>query len=168
MTESSDEIGRMKELIRLAILDTTEEREYDDITSVACTVCGTPIALISLIDQDRQWFKSRQGLPVRETHRDLAFCAHAIQTPSQVMVVHDAREDPRFAGNALVTGEPNIRFYAGAPLVTSNNHAIGTLCVIDRSPRELTDSQLEYLTFLAKEIVTMLEARVAPQQGAPH
>ena len=122
-------------------------------------MCNTPIALISLVDERRQWFKSAVGLTVRETPRHLAFCAHAIQAPEQTMVVPDTLQDPRFVDNALVTGDPNIRFYAGVPLVTSTGFALGTLCVIDRQPRELTEGQAAYLEFMAREVVSMIESR---------
>lgn len=157
--ESSAEAERLRELIRLIILDTPPEQAYDEVTRMASVMCGTPISLISLIDERRQWFKSAVGLTVRETPRHLAFCAHAIKTPEQIMVVPDAMDDPRFVHNDLVTGEPHIRFYAGVPLVTSGGYALGTLCVIDRRPRELTESQSEHLEFLAHEVVEMMEAR---------
>ncbi|MES2529917.1 MAG: GAF domain-containing protein [Pseudomonadota bacterium] len=156
------EVARLAELQRLCVLDTLEEQAYDDITRMAADICGTPIAVISLIDDKRQWFKSRVGLQVSETPRELAFCAHAIQTPGQPMVVNDATKDARFESNPLVVGDPNIRFYAGAPLVTSNGHALGTVCVIDREPRDITPEQLEQLQFMAQQVILMLEARVAP------
>ncbi|RYX90055.1 MAG: GAF domain-containing protein [Comamonadaceae bacterium] len=153
------EAARLAELKRLDVLDSFEEQAYDDITRMAANICGTPIALISLIDENRQWFKSRVGLQATETPRELAFCAHAIESPGQPMVVNDATKDARFVDNALVTGDPSIRFYAGAPLVTANGQALGTVCVIDSEPREITPEQLEQLQFLAQQVVVMLEAR---------
>lgn len=157
--DPAQEAARLAELKRLDILDSFEEQAYDDITRMAADICGTPIALISLVDERRQWFKSRVGLQARETPRELAFCAHAIETPSQPMVVPDATKDLRFVANALVTSDPNIRFYAAAPLVTSSGHALGTVCVIDREPRDISQAQVEQLQFLAQQVVLMLEAR---------
>lgn len=158
---SEDEKARLAALEALMVLDTLEEQAYDDITRMAADVCGTPIALISLIDGSRQWFKSRVGLQATETPREHAFCAHAIGRPHEVMVVPDASADARFAANPLVTGDPNIRFYAGAPLLTRDGHALGTVCVIDRSPRQLDAAQLESLQFMAQQVVVMLESRAA-------
>ncbi|CAN5875462.1 hypothetical protein BH11PSE13_BH11PSE13_13290 [soil metagenome] len=135
---SADELARLAELKRLVIMDTDEEQAYDDITRMAASICGTPVALITLVDENRQWFKSRMGLQVSETPRESAFCAHAIQWPDQAFVVRDASKDQRFEANPLVTGDPNIRFYAGAPLVTASGHALGTVCIIDREPRDIT------------------------------
>ena len=152
---------RLETLRAYDLLDTLPEQAYDDITLLAALIADTPIALISLIDDDRQWFKSRVGLDVTETPRDLAFCAHAICSPARLLVVPDATLDARFSTNALVTGEPDIRFYAGAPLVTSNGAALGTLCVIDRKPRELTARQLDALRALSRQVMVQLELRQA-------
>ncbi len=154
-----NEPGRLAELRALDVLDTLPEQGYDDITFLASQICATPIALVSLIDDDRQWFKSRVGLETEETHRDLAFCAHAILEPEDVLVVPDAARDERFAANPLVTGDPNIRFYAGAPLMSSSGNALGTLCVIDRVPRELTEDQQTALRALSRQVMAQLDLR---------
>lgn len=158
---SANELARLAELKRLVIMDTDEEQAYDDITRMAASICGTPVALITLVDENRQWFKSRIGLQASETPRESAFCAHAIQAPDQPFVVRDASKDQRFEANPLVTGDPNIRFYAGAPLVTSSGHALGTVCIIDREPRDITPEQLEQLQFLAQQVIALIEARAA-------
>ena len=131
-----NEQPRLAALRSFHILDTAPEQSFDDITLLASQICGTPISAISLVDEQRQWFKSIVGLDTRETHRDAAFCAHTILDPSQMLVVPDAAQDVRFADNVLVVGDPRIRFYAGMPLVTFSGDALGSLCVIDRTPRE--------------------------------
>lgn len=156
----ANESQRLAALERYRILDTLPEAAYDDITLLASRICGTPIAAISLVDAERQWFKSKQGLDVSETSRDVAFCAHSILKPEEILEVCDATNDRRFADNPLVVGEPGIRFYAGAPLVTSDEMPIGTLCVIDQAPRALSAENRESLMALARLVMGQLELRV--------
>ena len=154
----ADEAERLAALARYEVLDTEPERAFDDLTLLASHICKTPVALVSLVDEDRQWFKSRVGIEATETPRELAFCAHAI-ADNRLLVVADATEDARFSGNPLVTGDPGIRFYAGTPLVTPDGHGLGTLCVIDMQPRELRDEQRQALEALGRQVVSQLELR---------
>ena len=153
-----NEIGRLDALHQYQIVDTPSEKVFDDFTFLAAQICHTPIALISLIDGNRQWFKSKVGLTVAETPRDLAFCAYTI-LHSQPLLVRNALEDPRFSTNPLVISDPNIRFYAGAPLITPEGFVIGTLCVIDTVPRELSLEQVEALNVLSSQVMAQFELR---------
>lgn len=157
-----NEEARQCSLDELQILDTLEEQAYDDLTLIAAQICDTPIALVSLIDHDRQWFKSHHGLDARETPRDVAFCAHAI-LGDQTFVVEDSLNDVRFSDNPLVTGAPHVKFYAGAPLILRNNIRVGTLCVIDDHARPLSDTQKQALEALARQVVSQLELRLKLQ-----
>ena len=141
------------------ILDTGPEENYDRITKLAAIICATPIALISLVDRERQWFKSRVGLEAAETHRDFAFCSHALLNPSEVLIVSDTQEDDRFHDNPLVIGEPKIRSYIGCPLTLSTGETLGTLCAIDTKPRVPTSAQIEALKLLAEQVIDAIELR---------
>jgi len=153
------ETERLETLYRYQILDTKPEQAFDDLTLLASYICETPIALITLIDADRQWFKSRVGVSASETSRSISFCSHAIEQTG-LYIVADATSDAKFRDNPLVTGDPNIRFYAGAPLITPSGQALGTLCVIDRIPRTLTAPQIEALEALRRQVQAQLELRV--------
>ncbi len=153
-----DDARRVAVLQKYAILDTDPEQTFDDLTLLASSVCRTPIALISLVDEKRQWFKSRIGITDLETSRDIAFCSIAIQQPD-VFIVPDALKDERFRNNPLVVSEPHIRFYAGAPLINEDGYALGTLCVVDRAPRELEPDQEESLKALGRLALAQLEFR---------
>jgi anti-sigma regulatory factor (Ser/Thr protein kinase) len=155
---SVDEPARLAALKKYRILDTEPERAFDDLTMLASHICGTPIALISLIDADRQWFKSRVGLSLAETSRSVSFCTHAIKQ-HEIYVVQDARVNDLFRNNPFVVEDDGIRFYAGAPLITPGGHALGTLCVLDRVPRTLTPEQLEALQALRRQAEAQLELR---------
>ncbi|MCW3102177.1 MAG: hypothetical protein JWO09_617 [Bacteroidetes bacterium] len=150
---------RIKTLEELEVLDSLPEKEFNDIVDIASEICGTPISLITLLDSKRQWFKARKGVEEDETPIEHAFCAHAIQHPDEVMVVPDALNDERFANNPLVTGDQHIRFYAGAPLISAEGHALGTLCVLDSKPRTFTSEQARILKILAGKVIKLLESR---------
>jgi PAS domain S-box-containing protein len=154
----TNESDRIRVLHEYEILNTATEEEFDRITKIASLVCGTPISLISLVDKDRQWFKSRVGLETEETRRDVSFCQYTLEE-DQLMEVEDAEKDERFKSNELVTREPNIRYYAGLPLIDPNGYALGALCVIDRVPRQLDQHQKEILTLLRDEVVTLIVNR---------
>jgi len=154
----TDELARLAALRRYRILDTDPERAFDDLTLLASHICGAPVALMSLVDSDRVWFKSRVGVEASETSRGFALCSRAIEQPD-LFVVPDTRADPRFKDHPQVLAEPGIRFYAGAPLVTPDGHALGTLCVMDRVPRQLTEEQREALEALRRQAQVQLELR---------
>jgi len=158
VTLSQNERARLVALNSYDILDTPEEDVFDEFARLAASIIGTPVALVSLVDRNRQWFKAKVGLTATETPRDVAFCAHAIGSPD-VLVIPDALNDERFVNNPLVTDEPKIRFYAGAPLITPEGHALGTLCVIDYVPRELTLQQNNALQILSRHVMAQLELR---------
>jgi anti-sigma regulatory factor (Ser/Thr protein kinase) len=154
----ANEAARLKALHQYKILDTAPEQAFDDLTLIAAQICGVPIALISLVDEDRQWFKSRVGVGLRETPRSVSFCAHAILQQG-IFTVADTLNDARFRDNPLVQGDPHIRFYAGAPITTQDGYALGTLCVIDYVPRKLTDDQNNALQALERQVAAQLELR---------
>jgi len=154
-----DDDRRVAALTDLAILDTPAEQAFDDVVTLAASLCNAPIALVSLVDRERQWFKACIGLDVRETHRDFAFCAHAILTPADVLVVEDTSVDPRFSQSPLVLGPPHIRFYAGAPIVTVRGEALGTVCVIDTVARTIDAQQIAALQALARQTASLIELR---------
>ena len=154
----NDEAGRIEALLQYRILDTQSEQEFDDITRLASFICGTPMAVMTLVDTDRQWFKSKVGLEASETPRSIGFCNHAIQQPDP-MIVPDATLDPRFVDNPLVTSDPNIRFYAGIPLINHEGYGLGALCVLDDIPRQLAPQQIEALNILGCQVMKQLEWR---------
>ena len=154
----ASEKKRLKVLWQYQVLDTVPEEVFDDLTELAARICEAPIAMITLVDEKRQWFKSKVGVTVSETSRDISFCSHAIGQPD-LFIVPDATKDARFAQNPLVISEPKVRFYAGAPLVTPDGHALGTLCVIDKVARELRPDQKTALRVLARHVMTQLELR---------
>ena len=152
-----NEDERLAALKRYEILDTDGEVAFDDLTLLASHICDVPISLVSLVDDDRQWFKSHHGINISETPREGAFCSHAILQPEQMLIIPDTTKDRRFADSSLVTGDSNVRFYAGAPLVTDDGFALGTLCVLDTQPRELTGQQLNALSALRRQVLAQLE-----------
>lgn len=160
----SNEAARLEALERYEIMDSSAEKAFDDFTFLASQICQTPVSLITLLDSERQWFKSKVGVEAPEMPRDVSFCAHAILRPDELLLVPDAAEDIRFWDNPLVTGDPNVRSYAGAPLVTPDGHALGTLCVVDSVPRELDEAQQEALRALGRQVVAQLELRRQAQE----
>jgi len=154
----TNEARRLKVLWQYDVLDTVPEEVFDDLTELAARICEAPIALISLIDENRQWFKAKVGVTLNETSRDISFCAHAIKQ-QDLFIIPDATQDERFANNPLVISDPKIRFYAGAPLITPDGYALGSLCVIDKVPRELRTEQKQALRVLARHVMMQLELR---------
>ncbi|MCF8059737.1 MAG: GAF domain-containing protein [Bacteriovoracaceae bacterium] len=153
-----NEEKRLRSLKELDILDTAIEASFDEITQLAAQICETPISLISLLDEERQWFKSRYGLEAESTPRDYAFCGHTI-LQNEIFEVNDSRENNNFKDNPLVTGAPNVIFYAGSPLLTPDNLALGTLCVIDNKPKKLNEFQKKSLKVLTKQVSIQFELR---------
>jgi len=154
-----DEAERLAMLREYRILDTPPEQIYDDLTWLASFICQTPMALVTLIDQHRQWFKSRVGFESTETPRTESICAHAVMNPDRILEVPDTSKDRRFAGLPAIAGAPFVRFYAGAPLVGVRGHAVGTICVMDREPRTLSEDQRRALRILAVQAASQLELR---------
>ena len=162
---ASNESQRLQALTKTQILDSLSEQAYDDLVTLASQICGTPIALISMVDRDCPWFKAKVGLQTSATHRDLSFCAHAILAPDDVFSIHDTQRDARFFDSPLVTGVPNVRFYAGASIVTDGGEALGTVCVIDTRPRTLDDAQKRCLQILARQAAGLLKTRQAAAEA---
>ena len=161
-----DEQARLDALRRYSILDTLPEQIYEDVTALASLICGTPMSMISLVDADRQWFKSEVGLNgLRETPRSQSFCAHTLGT-ARTLIVKDATQDQRFKDNPAVQGAPGVRFYAGAPIIEADGHVLGTVCVIDTTPRELSLIQVAALEALARHVMAMMEMRHTIDQYA--
>jgi GAF domain-containing protein len=156
---TSTEAARVAALNRYAILDSEPEQSFDDLVTLAAHICQVPMAMLSLVDDHRQWFKSKLGVQVRETPRESSICAHAIQQ-GDLFVVPDTLQDPRFRDNPLVTGEPHIRFYAGAPLINEDGFALGTLCVVDREPRQLDAEQTSAINALGRLALRQMELRM--------
>ena len=161
-----NEVQRIKILWQYDVLDTLPEAVFDDFTKLAALICDAPISLISLVDEDRQWFKSKVGVSLNETNRDVSMCAHAI-LQKDILIVPDATKDKRFYDNPLVIAAPKIRFYAGAPLISPEGQALGTLCVIDKKPRQLTSVQQEALRVLARLVMTQLNFRRQSRDAGP-
>ncbi len=153
-----NEAKRIQVLWQYDILDTVPEEVFDDLAELAAHICSAPIALITLVDENRQWFKAKVGVSINETGRDISLCAHAI-LQEDLFIIPDTTQDDRFKNNPLVTASPKIRFYAGAPLISPDGHALGTLCVLDQVPRELTPDQRQALRILSGHVMTQLELR---------
>jgi len=154
-----NESERLSALASYRLMDTVQEADFDELTALAAEICGTPIALVTLLGEQHQWFKSHHGTELEQTPRSIAFCSHAILEQDGILVVPDAREDPRFSENPLVTGDTNIVFYAGVSLVNEAGCALGTLCVIGHEQRQLSDRQLSALKTLSKQALMLMELR---------
>jgi GAF domain-containing protein len=165
-SKPKNEVQRIKVLWQYNVLDTLPEQVFDDLTSLAALICDAPISLISLVDEDRQWFKSKVGLSLSESSRDVSICAHAIMQDG-LFIVPDATKDRRFKNNPFVVSAPKIRFYAGAPLVSPDGLALGTLCVIDKVPRKLTETQKKALRVLSRLVMTQLNFRRQTHSAGP-
>lgn len=153
------ETARQAEVDSYAVVDSLQEQAYDDLARLAAEACGVPMALITILDRDRNWFKSRIGVQATQATRESAFCEHLVLNPGKVLVVGDALADTRFRGNPMVVGEPHIRFYVGVPLVSASGHTLGAVCAMDVRPRELDANQIETLQFLATQVMKTLEER---------
>lgn len=151
--------SRLQDLLEYQVMDTPPEKELDELCEIASAICETPISLITLLDENRQWFKANKGLAAKETKKKDAFCLHALDKPNEVLVVEDSLKDKRFKLNPLVTGDPNIRFYAGAPLKTNNGNILGTLCIIDKIPRQISENKKKALQLLANKVMNFLNVR---------
>tara|TARA_R110002020_G_scaffold119673_3_gene273002 strand:+ start:327 stop:1439 length:1113 start_codon:yes stop_codon:yes gene_type:complete len=154
-----NEKERLLDLLSYNILDTPSERELDDITEIACELCDSPISLITLLDEKRQWFKSKKGLNMDQTSREDSFCQHTLSNSNEVLIVEDSHSNAKYSKSPLVTGEPKIRFYAGAPLVTPNGNVLGTLCVIDDKPKKITNSQKNAIALLGRKVMDFLNSK---------
>jgi len=154
-----NEEQRLAALQSYDIFDTENEKEYDDLTALASAICNVPISLITFINEDRQWFKSHHGTAITENQREISFCNHAIASSDDIMIVPDAALDSRFSANPMVTGPTNIVFYAGVPLINEDGYALGTMCVFDHKPHQLTDDQVNALKTLAKQVIDKLELK---------
>ncbi len=157
-----NESERLNELYDSGLLDTDKESDFDNLTNLASSIFGAPISIITLVDENRQWFKSCFGLPeeIKDTPREISFCGHAINNPSEVLVIPDARLDNVFSDNPLVSGDPNIVFYAGAPLISKNGYPLGTLCIIDFQPRNLKQQEVETLKILSSQVSKLIDLRL--------
>ena len=159
-----NEQDRLNNLYSYELLNTLPEKDYDDITKLASYICGAPVSLITIIDADRQWFKSKYGVDVQETSREHAFCSHAILRPDEIMIVPDMKKDIRFYDNPLVTGDYNVMFYAGVPLLSEEGYPLGSLCILDTKPNNLDENQKQALKMLANQAMRLIELHKKTKQ----